>query len=139
MMVSKKLGYQNHPDLQKQVKGKNKSKPGWKSIQDSLLHSCSVICNWTSTSPPIILAKDNVYSLVNQKVPKWGNLENSSWQSTLLKTDQTDILHSYYETQVQFSYSVVSNSLRPHEPQHTRPPYPSPTTGVYPNPCPLSQ
>ena len=40
---------------------------------------------------------------------------------------------------VQFSCSVVSDSLRPHEPQHTRPPYPSPTPGVYPNSCPLSQ
>ena len=34
---------------------------------------------------------------------------------------------------VQFSHSVVSNSLWPHEPQHTRPPCPSPTPGVYPN------
>ena len=39
---------------------------------------------------------------------------------------------------VQFSHSVVSSSLRPHEPQHTRPPCPSPTPGVHPNPCPLS-
>ena len=38
---------------------------------------------------------------------------------------------------VQFSRSVVSNSLRPHEPQHARPPCPSPTPGVHPNPCPL--
>ena len=40
---------------------------------------------------------------------------------------------------VQFSCSVVSNSLQPHEPQHTRPPCPSPIPGVYPNSCPLSQ
>ena len=40
---------------------------------------------------------------------------------------------------VQFSHSVVSDSLRPHEPQHARPPCPSPTPGVYPNSCPLSQ
>ena len=40
---------------------------------------------------------------------------------------------------VLFSRSVVSNSLRPHEPQHARPPCPSPTPGVYPNSCPLSQ
>ena len=32
-----------------------------------------------------------------------------------------------------FSRSVVSNSLRPHEPQHTRPPCPSPPPGVYSN------
>ena len=40
---------------------------------------------------------------------------------------------------VQFRHSVMSNSLPPHEPQHARTPYPSPTPGVYPNPCPLSQ
>ena len=39
---------------------------------------------------------------------------------------------------VQFSRSVVSYSLQPHESQHTRPPSLSPTPGVYPNPCPLS-
>ena len=37
---------------------------------------------------------------------------------------------------VQFSRSVVSDSLRPHELQHARPPCPSPTPGVHPNPCP---
>ena len=40
---------------------------------------------------------------------------------------------------VQFSRSVMSNSLQPHEPQHTRPPCPSPAPGVYPNSCPLSR
>ena len=35
--------------------------------------------------------------------------------------------------------SVVSDSLQPHEPQHTRPPCPSPTPGVHPNPCPSSR
>ena len=40
---------------------------------------------------------------------------------------------------VQFSHSFVSDSLWPHEPGHTRPPCPSPTPGVYPNACPLSQ
>ena len=39
---------------------------------------------------------------------------------------------------VQFSHSVVSDSLQPHEPQHTRPPCPSPTPGVHSNPCPSS-
>ena len=39
-------------------------------------------------------------------------------------------------TLVQFSCSA--DSLRPHESQHSRPPCPSPTTRVYPNPCPSS-
>ena len=38
----------------------------------------------------------------------------------------------------QFSCSVMSDSLQPHEPQHARPPSPSPTPRVHPNPCPLS-
>ena len=42
---------------------------------------------------------------------------------------------------VQFSHSVVPNSLQPHELQHThssRPPCPSPTPGIHPNSCPSS-
>ena len=43
---------------------------------------------------------------------------------------QLKIIHS-----VQFSHSVVFDSLRFHEPQHARPPCPSPTPGVHPNSC----
>ena len=39
---------------------------------------------------------------------------------------------------VQFSRSVVSDSLRPHELQHARPPHPSPAPGVYSDSCPSS-
>ena len=39
---------------------------------------------------------------------------------------------------VQFSHSVMSDSLRPHGLQHARPPCPSPTPGVYSNSCPSS-
>ena len=52
-------------------------------------------------------------------------------------------LNSWYEhsqfSSVQFSHSVVSDSLRPHESQHTRPPCPSQTPGVYSNSCPSSR
>ena len=40
---------------------------------------------------------------------------------------------------VQFSRSVLSNSLPPHESQHARPPCPSPTPKGHPNSCPLSR
>ena len=40
---------------------------------------------------------------------------------------------------VQFSRSVMSNSLWFHELQYARPPCPSPAPGVHPNPCPLSR
>ena len=54
---------------------------------------------------------------------------------------ESEAIHTYPELHilVQFSCSVVSNSLWPHESQHTRSPCPSPTPGVYPNSCPSSQ
>ena len=49
-------------------------------------------------------------------------------------------LNSYLILSVQFSsVAVVSDSLRPHESQHARPPCPSPTPRVHPDSCPLSQ
>ena len=44
----------------------------------------------------------------------------------------------YPLSSVQFSHSVVSNSLQPHESQHARPPCPSPSPGVH-SECPLSR
>ena len=67
----------------------------------------------------------------------WGlcsTLLKSQWQSEFPLTVVILNWHSVY-----FSHSVLSDSLRPHEPQHARPPCPSPTPGVHPNPCPLSQ
>ena len=47
-------------------------------------------------------------------------------------------IHNGIFSSVQFSRSVMSNSLQPHEPQHARPPCPSPTPGVHSNSRPLS-
>jgi len=49
-----------------------------------------------------------------------------------------ELIIVYDINSVQFSLSVMSDSLRPHELQHGRPPYPSPTRGVYSNSCSLS-
>ena len=49
------------------------------------------------------------------------------------------IHHLFGFSSVQFSHSVMSDSLRPHESQHARPPCPSPTPGVYSNSCPSSR
>ena len=57
---------------------------------------------------------------------KWVNVGNSHNLTELL---------SYT---VQFSRPLMSDSLQPHGPQHTRPPCPSPTPRFYPNSCPLS-
>ena len=52
----------------------------------------------------------------------------------------TAIFTMIYSVQpVQFSCSVMSDSLQPHALQHARPPCPSPTLGVYSNSCPLSR
>ena len=48
------------------------------------------------------------------------------------------LVHKSQQMASQFSCSVVSNSLWPHELQHARPPCPSPTPRVYSNSCPLS-
>ena len=45
----------------------------------------------------------------------------------------------YDDLRVQFSCLVMFKSFRPHEPQHARPPCPSPIAGIYSNPCPLSR
>ena len=48
-------------------------------------------------------------------------------------------LHHLQFSSVQFSHSVVSDSLWPHESQHARPPCPSQTPKVYSNTCPSSR
>ena len=49
------------------------------------------------------------------------------------------VIFSQYVHSVQFSQSVMSDSVRPHELQHARPPCPSPTPGVHSDSRPLSQ
>ena len=63
---------------------------------------------------------------------KW--LSSSSSSRITLKTNS-----SVQFSSVQFSRSVVSDSLRPHESQHARPPCPSPTPGVHSDSHPSSQ
>ena len=46
---------------------------------------------------------------------------------------------NFHSGSVQFSLSVVSDSLQPHKLQHARPPCPSPTPGVHSNSCPSSR
>ena len=66
----------------------------------------------------------------------WGHRANycsKNWRDT-----DTQRITTYWSS-VQFSRSVVSDSLQPHEPQHARPSCPSPTPRVYWNSCPLSR
>ena len=54
---------------------------------------------------------------------------------TLLHNSRHICIHQFSK----FSYSVVSDSLQPHESQHARPPCPSPTPRIHSNSCPSSQ
>ena len=82
-----------------------------------------------------------------QAPPSMGFSRQEYWSGLPLPSlDDLICLSNFYPleifllyTSVQFSHSVVSNSLRPHALQHARPPCPSPTPGVHPNPCPSSQ
>ena len=56
-----------------------------------------------------------------------------------IKGDFFLIICVYQFSSVQFSHSVVSDSLWPHGLQHARAPCPSPTPGVYPSSCPWSR
>ena len=62
-----------------------------------------------------------------------------TWLHVVQFHEDASIWTSVPFSSVQFSHSVVSDSLRPHGLQHTRPPCPSPTPRVYSNSCPLSQ
>ena len=57
--------------------------------------------------------------------------EESEKVGLKLNIQKTKIMASGPISSVQFSRSVVSDSLRPHESQHARPPCPSPTPGVH--------
>ena len=79
-----------------------------------------------------------------------GNLmDRSAWQATALRVTKSRTRLTFFHflslwlafriSSVQFSHSVVSDSLRPHELQDTRPLCPSPTLGVHSNSSPSSR
>ena len=80
---------------------------------------------------------------VNLRVTTW--LSNPTPREILKRCNSTprymfqkNWKQIFKNSSVQFSCSVVSDSLRPHESQHARPPCPSPTPGAYPDSCPSS-
>ena len=119
--------------------------------------SCVTLCNPIDCSP----LDSAVHGLLQAKIVEWvaiSSSRGSSWprdQTHVSCTGRHILYHwatwksSHYAYKYgrilfmicisHFSCSVVSDSLLPHEPQHARPPCPSPTPGVHPNPCPLSR
>ena len=86
------------------------------------------IMNWIKTHKAFRKVPDT------SECSKLNNYDFYHYYSIMMNSDS--IICSIF---CQFSCSVVSDSLWPHEPQHTRPPCPSPTPGIYLNPCPPSQ
>ena len=61
------------------------------------------------------------------------------WLNEKTATPSRLVLRAVWFSSVQFSRSVMSDSLWPHESQHARPPCPSPIPGVHSNSCPSSR
>ena len=101
-----------------------------------LSHSCSGLENAGGNMICIFLGFNFLlkYNFRKMSKSKWlCRTTLSEFCFQMLRKESLDI------SSVQFSCSVVSDSLQPHESQHARPPCPSPTSWVHPNPCPSSQ
>ena len=100
------------------------SKNLWLSVNDGsgffLCFSFFLFCHHPVLPPPVI----KMYGIITV-------------YQTLCLVFQQHVREKF--SLVQFSRSVVSDSLRPHESQHARPPCPSPTPRVHSDSCPLSQ
>ena len=100
-----------------------KNQPQKENTEWSHLHEISKIVKFIEVENRMVVAR---HGGTKFQLWKWVDFADLTYINTTISS-------------VQFSRSVVSDSLRPHEPQHARPPCPSPTPGVHPNPCPLSQ
>ena len=96
---------------------------------------------WTAGREEKVIRTSNLWSLEASLELPWSCdllliLRCRTWMRRE-KTGQGNCQFIQFSS-VQFRCSVMSDSLRPHEPQHARPPCLSPTPGAYPNSCPLS-
>ena len=116
-------------------------------------------CDWcTITSCQLSLFPSSQYKSLHENVSDWSVILKVNLEPILICllknisiiiTISSNILHIYLRndydieeliiSSVQFSHSVVSDSLRPHELHHARPPCPSPTPGVHSNSHPSSR
>ena len=108
---------------------------GWRKykLESRLPGEISITSDMQMTPPLWQKSEEELKSLLMQ-------VKKESEKAGLkLNIQKTKIMASGPISSVWFSHSVVSDSLWPHEPQHARPPCPSPTPGVHLNPRPLSR
>ena len=90
----------------------------------------------------------SIRGIFQARVLEWGAIAFSKWMLKAIKCflvlffsldhHVLSLFCLYQFSSVQFSRSVVSDSLRPHEQQHARPPCPSPSPGVHSDSRPSS-
>ena len=97
---------------------------GRNSYIDSL--SCLRNCSWGRP----------IFCLLEQVLCTFMPYTKHGPSQELHKLFCSEWIAKVWVTSVQFSHSVLSNSLQPHGLQHTRPPCPSPSPRVYSNSCP---
>ena len=104
----------------------------WIAIQSCLASQnlTSPVIYWHRYMPCHLTG--DIQSQLNFQVP----LQNSVLWTQPIQTAHVSLLNFQ---SVQFSHAVLSDSLQCHGLQHARPPYPSPSPGIYSNSCPLSQ
>ena len=68
----------------------------------------------------------------------WSSVRRSFLHENLFNNLISNVLITYQFSSVHFNRAVMSDSLQPHELEHTRLPCPSPTPGVHSNSCPSS-
>ena len=121
------------------------------TVRAKLLQSCLTAWDTMDCSPP----GSSVHGIHQAIVAEWVVIPSSResyWprdQTLIISSIVRQILHpsATLEAHIhmcsvssfQFSHSVISNSLQPHDLQHARPPCPSPTPRIHSNSCPLSQ
>ena len=114
----------------------NSSLPKPMSIKSVMPSSHLILCR-PLLLPPSIFPSVRVFSNESALRIRWPK----SWcfSFSISPSNEYSGLISFQFSSVQFSPSVVSDSLQPHESQHARPPCPSPAPGVHSDSCPSSQ
>ena len=110
--------------------------------QITMLRNTIEFLRLTRSKPHQILVnsgEEYVYTHTHTHTPTHSNTETMSPCFGCYTEISRGLPSGVQFSSVQFSRSVVSDSLRPHESQHARPPYPSPTPGVHSDSRPLSQ
>ena len=107
------------------------------SIQKANIMASSPIASWQINGETTEKVTD--FILGGSKTTIDGDCSHVIKRRLLLGRKAMTNLSSVQFSSVQFSHPVMSDSLRPHELQHARPPCPSPTPGVHSDSRPSSQ